>query len=261
MDWGMANRMSKLIKPDGRCFYLAMDHGYIMGPTHGLERPGDMLDTVESYVDAIFATRGVIRAAIRPDINAAVILRVSAGASVVGKNLENEGLGVTVDDIIRMNAQSVGTQVFIGSDYEHQTLMALEKLINDCEPFGIPVMAVTAVGREDQRKEARYLSLACRICAEYGARVVKTYYCEDFEKIVEGCPVPVVIAGGPKCDTFLEVLQFVHDGIARGAAGVNLGRNIWQDECPPGAARALKAVIHENISPKDAHELYLSMKK
>lgn len=261
MDWGMANRMSKLIKQDGRCFYLAMDHGYIMGPTHGLEKPGEMLDIVEPYVDAIFATRGVIRSAIRSDINAAVILRVSAGASVVGKNLENEGLGVTVDDIIRMNAQSVGTQVFIGSDYEHQTLMALEKLINDCEPYGIPVMAVTAVGREDQRKEARYLSLACRICAEYGARVVKTYYCEDFEKIVEGCPVPVVIAGGPKCDTFLEVLQFVHDGIARGAAGVNLGRNIWQDECPAGAARALKAVIHENALPKDAHELYMSMKK
>ncbi len=261
MDWGMANRMSKLIKPDGHCFYLAMDHGYIMGPTHGLEKPGVMLEDIEPYVDAIFATRGVIRSSIRSSINAAVILRVSAGASVVGKNLEDEELGVTVDDIIRMNAQSVGTQVFIGSEFEHQTLMSLEKLINECEPFGIPVMAVTAVGREDQRKESRYLSLACRICAEYGARVVKTYYCPDFEKIVEGCPVPVVIAGGPKCNTFLEVLEFVHDGIERGAAGVNLGRNIWQDECPVGAARALQAVIHEKVSPKDANDLYLSVKK
>ena len=140
--------------------------------------------------------------------------------------------------------------------------MALANLINVCEPYGIPVMAVTAVGKElDQRKEARYLTLACRICAEYGAKVVKTYYCEDFEKIVEGCPVPVVIAGGPKTDSILGVFEFVYDGIQKGAAGVNLGRNIWQDDCPTGVARALQAVIHENVTPKEALDIYTSMKK
>jgi putative autoinducer-2 (AI-2) aldolase len=261
MDWGMANRLSKLIKSDGHCFYMAMDHGYIMGPTHGLEKPGKTLEPVAKYVDAIFATRGVLRAAIDPATEVAKILRVSGGATMAGASLANEDLVISVDDIIRLNVESVGLSVFIGTEYEHQTLMALTRLVNECEAYGIPVMAVTAVGREmDQKKEVRYLSLACRICAEMGARVVKTYYCDGFEKIVSGCPVPVVIAGGPKTDNILEVFQFVYDGLQKGAIGVNLGRNIWQDECPAGVARALQAVIHEKATPKQANDLYLEMK-
>ncbi len=261
MDWGMANRMSKLIKADGKCFYLAMDHGYIMGPTHGLEKPADTFAPVASYVDAVFVTRGVMRASIDPTTNVPVILRVSGGATVVGQTLAHEEVAISIDDIIRLNVQSVGVSVFIGTEYEHQTLMALSKLINVCEPYGIPVMAVTAVGKElETKRESRYLTLACRICAEMGARVVKTYYCDGFEKITAGCPVPVVIAGGPKTDSVLEVLEFVYDGIQMGAAGVNLGRNIWQNECPAGVARALQAVIHENKTPKEANEMYLSMK-
>ena len=262
MDWGMSNRMSKLIKADGRCFYLAMDHGYIMGATHGLENPGAVLTPLAPYIDAVFATRGVLRASVDPATPTPVILRVSGGASVVGRTLSDEGQAVAIDDILRINAASVGLSVFVGTEYEHQTLMALANLVNQCEPYGIPVMAVTAVGKElDQRKEARYLSLACRICAEYGARVVKTYYCDDFEDIVKGCPVPVVIAGGPKTDSILGVFEFVYDGIQKGAAGVNLGRNIWQDECPAGVARALQAVIHENATPKEAMDIYSSMKQ
>ncbi len=262
MDWGMSNRMSKLIKADGKCFYLAMDHGYIMGATHGLENPGAVLTPLASYIDAVFATRGVLRASVDPATPTPVILRVSGGASVVGHTLSDEGQAVAIDDILRINAASVGLSVFVGTEYEHQTLMALANLVNQCEPYGIPVMAVTAVGKElDQRKEARYLSLACRICAEYGARVVKTYYCDDFEDIVKGCPVPVVIAGGPKTDSILGVFEFVYDGIQKGAAGVNLGRNIWQDECPAGVARALQAVIHENATPKEAMDIYSSMKQ
>lgn len=262
MDWGMSNRMSKLIKADGRCFYLAMDHGYIMGATHGLENPGAVLTPLAPYIDAVFATRGVLRASVDPATPTPVILRVSGGASVVGHTLSDEGQAVAIDDILRINAASVGLSVFVGTEYEHQTLMALANLVNQCEPYGIPVMAVTAVGKElDQRKEARYLSLACRICAEYGARVVKTYYCDDFEDIVKGCPVPVVIAGGPKTDSILGVFEFVYDGIQKGAAGVNLGRNIWQDECPAGVARALQAVIHENATPKEAMDIYSSMKQ
>jgi DhnA-type fructose-1,6-bisphosphate aldolase and related enzymes len=261
MDWGMANRMSKLIKADGKCFYLAIDHGYIMGATHGLGKPGNVLAPLTPYIDAVFCTRGVLRSSVDPSIPNAVILRTSGGASVVGKTLSDEAVAVSIDDIIRLNVDSVGVSVFIGTEYEHQTLMALANLINVCEPYGIPVMAVTAVGKElDQRKEARYLTLACRICAEYGAKVVKTYYCDNFEDIVNGCPVPVVIAGGPKTDSVLGVFEFVHDGIKKGAAGVNLGRNIWQDECPTGVARGLQAVIHENATPKDALDLYMSMK-
>jgi len=261
MDWGMSNRMSQLIKADGKCFYLAMDHGYIMGATHGLENPGGVLAPLSPYIDAVFATRGILRASVDPATPTPVILRVSGGASVVGRTLSDEAQAVSIDDIIRINAASVGLSVFVGTEYEHQTLMALANLVNQCEPYGIPVMAVTAVGKElDQRKEARYLSLACRICAEYGARVVKTYYCDDFESIVKGCPVPVVIAGGPKTDSILGVFEFVYDGIQKGAAGVNLGRNIWQDECPAGVARALQAVIHENATPKEALDIYSSMK-
>jgi putative autoinducer-2 (AI-2) aldolase len=262
MDWGMANRLSKTIKPDGHCFYLAMDHGYFQGPTHCLEQPGKTVEPLLPYIDALFVTRGVLRAVIDPAMSPALILRVSGGNSMVGNDLANEEVTTAVDDIIRVNAAAVGISVYVGSDYEHQTLIALSRLVNDCTVYGIPVMAVTAVGRELKDKmDARFLALACRICAEFGARVVKTYYCENFEKVTGGCPVPVVIAGGPKTDSELEVLQFVYDGMQRGAIGVNLGRNIWQNECPVGMARALQVLIHEKATPQQAYDLFLSIKK
>jgi 3-hydroxy-5-phosphonooxypentane-2,4-dione thiolase len=261
MDWGMANRLSKTIKPDGRCFYLAMDHGYFQGPTHGLEKPGAVASLLAPHVDALFVTRGVLRAAVDPRLDTPIILRVSGGASMVGKDLANEDVTVGIDDIVRLNAAAVGVSVFIGTEYERQTLANLTSLVDACTPHGIPVMAVTAVGRElEQKKESRFLALACRICAELGASVVKTYYCEEFEKIPQSCPVPVVMAGGPKTDSEREVLDFVFDGIERGAIGVNLGRNIWQNPNPVAMARALRAVIHEKARPKDAHDLYLSLK-
>lgn len=260
MDWGMANRLSKTIKPDGRCFYLAMDHGYFQGPTHALEAPGKAAEPLLPYIDALFVTRGVARAVIDPAMNAALIMRVSGGNSMVGKDLADEELTTSIEEILRMNAAAVGFSVYIGSDYEHQTLMSFTKLVNVCSEYGVPVMAVTAVGRETQKMESRYLALACRICAELGAAVVKTYYCDGFEKVTGGCPVPVVIAGGPKTDSELAVLQFVYDGIQQGAIGVNLGRNIWQNECPVGMARALQALIHEKLTPKQAHELFLDIK-
>ncbi len=260
MDWGMTNRMSKLFGEDGNCFYLAMDHGYFQGPTHGLEKPAQTLAPLSPFVDALFVPRGSLRAAIPPTVKNAIILRVSGGNSMVGDNLANEDLAVSIDEILRLNVSAVGYSAYVGSTYEHQTLMGLNQLVNICRPYGIPVMAVTAVGRElDQKQETRFLSLACRICAEAGADVVKTYYTHDFEKVVEGCPVPVVIAGGPKTDNQLDVLKFVHDGMQRGARGVNLGRNIWQDAKPAGMARALQAIIHEKATPEAALELYKSM--
>ena len=261
MDWGLENRLSKTIKSDGHCFYLAMDHGYFQGPTSKLEKPFEAAKPLLPYVDAVFMTRGVLRAVMDPTMEPAVILRVSGGNSMVGADLSNEEVTVSIEDIIRMNAAAVGISVYVGSAYEHQSLMALAKLVNDCQPYNIPVMAVTAVGRELGTKlEARYLALACRICAEMGASVVKTYYCEKFENVTYGCPVPVVIAGGPKTDSELQVFEFVYDGMQKGAIGVNLGRNIWQNEYPVAMAKALRAVIHKKADPKEANDIYLSSK-
>jgi putative autoinducer-2 (AI-2) aldolase len=260
MDWGMKNRLSQLIQPDGHCFFLPIDHGYFQGPTRRLEKPGETARPLLPYADALFVTRGVLRAAIDPADTKPIILRVSGGTSMVGEDLAREGLTTSIEEIIRLNAAAVGISVFVGSDYEHETLMNLADLVNACEDYGIPVMAVTAVGKELEKRDARYLGLACRIAAELGARVVKTYWCEDFDKVVDGCPVPVVMAGGPRCDTEREVFDFVYDGMQRGAIGVNLGRNIWQNDHPVAVARALRAIIHEGATAEDAEALFKSLK-
>jgi putative autoinducer-2 (AI-2) aldolase len=260
MDWGMRNRMAQLIQPDGRCLFLPIDHGYFQGPTHRLEQPGKTLDPLLPYTDAIFLTRGVLRSSVDPSSSKPIILRVSGGTSVVGKDLAYEGITTSMEEAIRLNVSAVGLSIFVGTEYEHDSLLNLSKLVDEGEKYGIPVMAVTAVGKELEKRDARYLALSSRIAAELGARVVKTYYCEGFQRVVQGCPVPVVIAGGPKVDTELEVFQFVHDGIQKGAVGVNLGRNIWQNDHPVAMIRAIRAIIHENASPKQAQELYDSIK-
>ena len=260
MDWGMANRMAHVIKSDGRCMFLPIDHGYFQGPTRNLEKPGETIAPLLPYSDALFVTRGVLRSSVDPGNSKPIILRVSGGTSMVGQDLANEGVTTSMEEALRLNVSAVGLSVFIGTEYEHQTLMSLSKLVNEGEKYGIPVMAVTAVGRELERRDARYLGLCCRIAAELGARVVKTYWCEDFEKVVDGCPVPVVMAGGPQVDTELEVLEFVHDGMQRGAVGVNLGRNIWQNEFPVAMIRAIRYIVHENGTAGEAHELFQSLK-
>jgi putative autoinducer-2 (AI-2) aldolase len=260
MDWGMKNRLAQLIQSDGHCFFLPIDHGYFQGPTHKLEKPGETIEPLLPYCDALFVTRGVLRACVDAANSRPIILRVSGGTSVVGQDLAHEAITTSVRDAVRLNVSAVGVSIFIGSDYEHETLLNLTNLVNECEEYGIPVMAVTAVGKELEKREARYLALCCRIAAELGARVVKTYWCEDFDKVVNGCPVPVVMAGGPKCETEFEVFEFVHDGMQRGAIGVNLGRNVWQSEHPVAIARALRAIIHENASVKKAHDLFNEVK-
>jgi putative autoinducer-2 (AI-2) aldolase len=262
MDWGIKNRLSRLIQPDGHCFFLPIDHGYFQGPTHCLEKPAETIKPLLEFCDALFVTRGVLRSCVDATNSKPIILRVSGGTSMVGKDLANEGITTSIEEIIRLNASAVGISVFVGSDYEHQTLMNLAKLVNECENYGIPVMAVTAVGKELEKRDARYLGLACRICAELGARVVKTYWCkEDFDKVVEGCPVPVVIAGGPKCESELEVFNFVYDGMQKGAIGINLGRNVWQSPYPVAMAKALRAIVHDKASAKQAYELFKAAKK
>ncbi len=261
MDWGKKNRLSKLIQKDGHCFYMPIDHGYFLGPTRCLEKPGETIKPLLDYCDALFVTRGVLRACVVPEGSKPIILRVSGGTSVVGKDLANESITTSIEEIIRLNVTGVGLSVFVGSDYENQTLLNLSKLVNDCSTYGIPVMAVTAVGKELEKRDARYLGLACRIAAELGADVVKTYWCsEGFEKVVANCPVPVVMAGGPKCETQKEVFDFVCDGMQKGAIGLNLGRNVWQDPHPVAAARALWSIIHESKNAKQALDLYNEVK-
>jgi putative autoinducer-2 (AI-2) aldolase len=256
MDWGMKNRMASVLGPDGRCFFLPVDHGYFLGPTRKLEKPGETVAPLLPYCDALFLTRGVLRNCIDPHNAKPIILRVSGATSILGGDLAHEALTTSIEEAIRLNVAAVGVSIFIGSDYEHQTLMNLANLVNECEGYGIPVMAVTAVGKELEKRDARYLSLCCRIAAELGARLVKTYWCEEFEKVTESCPVPVVIAGGPKCETEREVFDFVHDGMTRGAIGVNLGRNVWQHEHPVAMAKALHAIIHKEATPDQAQAVF-----
>jgi putative autoinducer-2 (AI-2) aldolase len=261
MEWGMKNRLNQLIQPDGKALFLPIDHGYFQGPTHKLEKPGETIKPLVQYADAIMLTRGVLRNCINPAIPKPVILRVSGAATVVGEDLANENIVTSVREIIRLNAMAASMSVFVGSKYEHQSLSNLAKLVDECEDYGIPVMAVTAVGKELEKRTARYLALCSRVAAEIGARVVKTYYCkENFEKVVNGCPVPVVIAGGPKVDTQREVFDFVYDGIQKGAIGVNLGRNIWQTEHPVAAISAIRAIIHDGYTSQEAENLFEQVK-
>jgi putative autoinducer-2 (AI-2) aldolase len=257
MEWGMQNRLNKLIQKDGKALFLPIDHGYFQGPTHSLEKPGETIKPIVQYADALMLTRGVLRNCVDPAVEKPFIMRVSGAVSVVGEDLANESIVTSIKEIIRLNASAVSMSVFVGTKYENKSLTNLSKLVDTCEDYGIPVMAVCAVGKELEKREARYLALAARIAAEIGARVVKTYYTkEHFEKVVDGCPVPIVIAGGPKTETQREVFDFVYDGIQKGAVGVNLGRNIWQTEHPVASIRAIRAIIHEGFNPAEAEDLY-----
>jgi 3-hydroxy-5-phosphonooxypentane-2,4-dione thiolase len=256
MDWGMKNRLSQLIQKDGKALFLPIDHGYFQGPTHCLEKPSETIKPLWQYADALMLTRGVLRNCIDPTLPKPYIMRVSGAVSVIG-DMTSESIVTSIQEVIRLNASAVSMSVFVGTAGENKSLTNLGTLVDECEDYGIPVMAVTSVGKELEKREARYLKLVARISAEIGARVVKTYYCkEGFEKVVEGCPVPVVIAGGPKTDTQKEVFDFVYDGMQKGAIGVNLGRNVWQMPHPVAAIRALRAIIHENHNAQEANDLY-----
>ncbi|MBU4149628.1 MAG: 3-hydroxy-5-phosphonooxypentane-2,4-dione thiolase [Candidatus Omnitrophica bacterium] len=252
MDWGMKNRISRIIKPEaGRAVMLAVDHGYFLGPTSGLEDPGKTIKPLLPYADSLMVTRGVLRNSVDPQENIPIVLRVSGGNSIVGEDLSKEAITVSIQDAIRLNVSAVALSIYVGSKYEHQTLKNLATLVSECEGYGIPVLAVTAVGREMVR-DAKYLSLACRIAAELGAHMVKTYYCEDFEKIVKTCPVPIVIAGGKKIPE-KDALKLAYDAVNEGAVGVDMGRNIFQSKDPVGMIKAVRDIVHKNVSPEKAY--------
>ena len=251
----MKNRLSKIIKPDNsRCVMLAVDHGYFLGPTERLENPRETVGPLLNYADSLMLTRGVLRTSVIPESNTPIVLRVSGGSSIIGENLSKETIVTSIEDAIKLNASCLALSIFVGSKYEFQTLKNLSKLVNEGEKYGIPVLAVTAVGKEMAR-DSRYLALACRIAAELGAHIVKTYHCPDFNKVVEGCPVPVIIAGGKKLAE-MEALQLTFDALRDGASGVDMGRNIWQSDNPVAMIKAVRAIVHENSTVKEAYDQY-----
>ena len=258
MDWGMKNRLARIIKPeDGRAVMLAVDHGYFLGPTSGLEEPRKTIEPLLPYADSLMLTRGVLRTSVDPGSHTPIVLRVSGGTSIL-KELSNEDITVSIEDAIRLNVSAMALSIFVGSEFEKQTLVSLARLVDEGERHGIPVLAVTAVGK-DMARDVRYLGLSCRIAAELGAHIVKTYYCEEFEKLVESCPVPVFIAGGKKTPE-IEALELTFNAVQGGAVGVDMGRNIFQSDCPVGMIRAVRAIVHEKVSVKEAYKIYESAK-
>ena len=236
---------------------LAIDHGYFLGPTSGLEQPGATVAPLLPYADSLMLTRGTLRQCIPPTSNVPIVLRVSGGTSVL-RELSHEGLTVAIEDAVRLNAAAVTLSVFVGAEGERTSLLNLARLIDQGQRHGIPVLAVTAVGKEMTR-DARYLGLACRISAELGAHFVKTYWCEGFEEVVRATPVPVVIAGGKKTPE-REAIELAFNAVRDGAAGVDMGRNIFQSEAPFAMIQAVTKVVHELMKPEEAHELYLTLK-
>lgn len=256
MDWGLQNRLARIIKPNnGRGIMLAVDHGYFLGPTESLEVPRKTIQPLLKYCDSLMLTRGVLRTSVDARFPVPVVLRVSGGSSIIGEDLSNEKITTSVKDAIRLNVSALAMSIFVGAKHEHNTLVNLGTLVNEAEEYGIPVLAVTAVGKELEKRDARYLSLACRIAAEFGAHVVKTYYCENFEKVVNSCPVPVIIAGGPKLKE-RDALELAFNAVSAGAAGVDMGRNIWQSKTPIPMIRAVRAIVHGNLKVNEAYDLY-----
>lgn len=255
LDWGMQNRLSRILNPEtGRTVMLAFDHGYFQGPTSGLERIDLNIAPLAPYADALMGTRGAFRTSIPPGVHCGLVLRASGGPSVL-RELSDEYLAMSIEDAVRINASAVAVQVFIGSENESRSVQNLTTLVDRGLDHGIPVLGVTAVGTTLTR-DARYLGLATRIIAELGAQLVKTYYCDEgFEDVVAGCPVPVIMAGGKKLPE-LEALEMAHRAVSAGAAGVDMGRNIFQSEAPAAMLAAIRAVVHDDASPHEAFELF-----
>ena len=237
---------------------FAIDHGYFQGPTTGLERIDLTIVPLMYYADAIMLTRGILRTTVPPALTKPVVLRCSGGPSVL-KELSNEELAVDIEDAIRLNAAAITLQVFIGGEFETRSVHNMTRLVDMGMRYGIPTMAVTAVGK-DMVRDARYFRLACRICAELGAHFVKTYYVEeDFKTITASCPVPIVMAGGKKIPE-LDALTMAYKAIQEGASGVDMGRNIFQSDAPEAMMQAVHKVVHEDMKPAEAYELYETLK-
>ncbi|HIJ84525.1 MAG: deoxyribose-phosphate aldolase/phospho-2-dehydro-3-deoxyheptonate aldolase [Magnetococcales bacterium] len=259
LDWGMKNRLAHIFSPkSGRTVMLAVDHGYFMGPTSGLERIDVTINPLLAYADTLMCTRGILRSVTPATFNKGVVLRASGGPSIL-KELSDEQIAVSMEDAIRLNVAAVAVQVFVGGEFESRSIHNMTQLVDAGNRFGVPVLGVTAVGKELAR-DAKYMRLATRICAELGATYVKTYFVsEGFETVAASCPVPIVIAGGKKMPE-AEALNMAYQAVDQGAAGVDMGRNIFQSDAPTAMIQAVRKVVHENMPPKEAYEYYRSLK-
>jgi putative autoinducer-2 (AI-2) aldolase len=259
LDWGMKNRLARIFNPvSGRTVMLAIDHGYFQGPTTGLERVDINILPLVPYADTLMLTRGILRSVVPPTISKSIVLRVSGGTSIL-KELSNEDIAVDIEESIRLNVCAMAVQVFIGGEYERQSIINMTRMVDIGTRYGIPTLAVTAVGK-DMARDAQYFRLACRICAELGAHYIKTYYVEkDFETVTASCPVPIVMAGGKKIPE-LDALTMAYNAVRSGAAGVDMGRNIFQSEAPVAMLKAVRAVVHDNATAAAAFDLYNTSK-
>ncbi len=259
LDWGMKNRLARIFNPkSGRTVMLAIDHGYFQGPTTGLERIDVNILPLVEYADTLMLTRGILRSIVPPSTDKSIVLRVSGGTSILSE-LSNEDIAVDIEESIRLNVCAMAVQVFIGGEYERQSISNMTTMVDWGNRYGIPTLAVTAVGK-DMARDARYFRLATRICAELGAQYIKSYYIEEgFETVTASCPVPIVMAGGKKIPE-LDALTMAYNAVQQGASGVDMGRNIFQSESPVAMIQAVKAVVHENETPEKAFDLYNTLK-
>ncbi len=259
LDWGMKNRLARIFNPkSGRTVMLAIDHGYFQGPTTGLERIDVNILPLVEYADTLMLTRGILRSIVPPSTSKSIVLRVSGGTSILSE-LSNEDIAVDIEESIRLNVCAMAVQVFIGGEYERQSISNMTTMVDWGNRYGIPTLAVTAVGK-DMARDARYFRLATRICAELGAQYIKSYYIEEgFETVTASCPVPIVMAGGKKIPE-LDALTMAYNAVQQGASGVDMGRNIFQSESPVAMIQAVKAVVHENETPQKAFDLYNTLK-
>lgn len=259
LDWGMKNRLGQIFNPvTGKTVMLAIDHGYFQGPVTGLERIDVNILPLEPYADTLMLTRGILRSLVPPETQKSIVLRVSGGTSIL-KELSNEALAVDIEDAVRLNASAMAVQVFVGGEHERESIINMTRMVDMGTRYGIPTLAVTAVGREMVR-DAKYFRLATRICAELGAHFIKTYYVsEGFETVTASCPVPIVIAGGKKIPE-MDALKMAYHAIQEGAAGVDMGRNIFQSDSPAAMIQSVRAIVHDRETPEKAFELYNTLK-
>jgi DhnA family fructose-bisphosphate aldolase class Ia len=255
---GKKNRLSRILSPEtGRGLIVAIDHGMALGPMTGIENPSKVFETLESWTDAWLMTKGIFTHVYEPKGNKGIILRASGGATIAGPDITREGVTASVEELLMLSADAVAFSVYIGSPNEHETLRSLSMLADSCRRWEIPLVGVTAVGKDKEKaQDPKFIALCARVAAEHGADIVKTYYtAEDFEKVTAGCPVPIAIAGGPKCDTDEETLAMIRGSLDRGAAGIVMGRNIWQSPRAVALIQAVHAMIHDDTSLKEAVDL------
>lgn len=259
LGWGMKNRLYNIFRPEtGRTVMLAVDHGYFMGPTTGLERIDVTIVPLLKYADTLMCTRGIVRSIVPPGFNKGVVLRASGGPSIL-KELSDEEIAVDMEDAIRLNVSAVAVQVFIGGEFETRSIHNLTRLVDIGNRYGMPVLGVTAVGK-DMARDAKYFRLATRICAELGASYVKTYYVDGFETVTSSCPVPIVMAGGKKIPV-IDAMTMAYNAVQKGACGVDMGRNIFQADNPEAMLQAVSRIVHENMKPAEALDFYETLKR